>query len=164
MTRWFGKVRPCSRLLSGITSDVVVDRLPANAWLTDLGIHRLCDLPRPERVVQLCHPDLRNEFPPLRTAQSVGAHNLPVQLTSFVGREAEMEDVRQLLTANRLVTLTGAGGAGKTRLAVEIAARITPEFRDAVWYTDLAPVTDPGVVPVTEARALGLPDQPVVQL
>jgi class 3 adenylate cyclase len=82
-------------VLSGITSDVVVDRLPANAWPTDLGTHPLRDLPRPERVVQLCHPDLRNDFPPLRTPKSVGAHNLPVQLTSFVGREAEMDDVRQ---------------------------------------------------------------------
>ena len=96
----------------------------------------------------------------MRTAKSVAAHNLPVQLTSFVGRGAQMTDVRKLLADNRLVTLTGAGGAGKTRLAVEIAARIAPEFRDGVWYVDLAPITDPAVVPVTVARALGLPDQP----
>jgi hypothetical protein len=147
-------------VLSGVTSDVVVDRLPAGAWLTDLGTHVLRDLPRPERVVQLCHPDLRNDFPPLRTPKSVGTHNLPVQLTSFVGREAEMHEVRQLLAHNRLVTLTGAGGAGKTRLAVEIAALIASEFRDGVWYVDLAPITHPGVVPVALARALGLPDQP----
>src|SRR6476661_1945511 len=147
-------------VLSGATEDMVVDRLPAGAWLTDLGTHPLRDLPRPERVVQLCHPDLRNEFPPLRTPKSVGVHNLPVQLTSFVGREAEIDDVRQLLAKNRLVTLTGAGGAGKTRLAVEIAARIAPEFCDGVWYVDLAPITHPAVVPVTVARALGLPDQP----
>src|SRR4029077_10031925 len=82
------------------------------------------------------------------------------KLTSFVGRGAQMTDVEKLLADNRLVTLTGAGGAGKTRLAVEIAARIAPEFRDCVWYVDLAPVTHPGVVPVTVARALGLPDQP----
>ena len=69
---------------------MVVDRLPADAWLTDLGTHPLRDLPRPERVLQLCHPDLRNDFPPLRTPKSVGVHNLPVQLTSFVGREGEM--------------------------------------------------------------------------
>ena len=147
-------------VLSGATEDMVIDRLPAGAWLTDLGTHPLRDLPRPERVVQLCHPDLRNDFPPLRTPKSVGAHNLPAQLTSFVGREAEMHDVRQLLADNRLVTLTGAGGAGKTRLAVEIAARIAREFRDGVWYVDLAPITHPAVVPVTVARALGLPDQP----
>jgi predicted ATPase/class 3 adenylate cyclase/DNA-binding CsgD family transcriptional regulator len=147
-------------VLSGATEDMVVDRLPADAWLTDLGTHPLRDLPRPERVLQLCHPALRNDFPPLRTPKSVGVHNLPVQLTSFVGREGEMHEVRQLLSDNRLVTLTGAGGAGKTRLAVEITARIAPEFRDGVWYVDLAPITHPGVVPVTVARALGLPDQP----
>jgi predicted ATPase/class 3 adenylate cyclase/DNA-binding CsgD family transcriptional regulator len=147
-------------VLSGATEVMVVDRLPDGAWLTDLGAHVLRDLPRPERVVQLCHPDLRNEFPPLRTPKSIGAHNLPVQLTNFVGREAEMHDVRQLLDDNRLVALTGAGGAGKTRLAVEIAACIAPEFRDGVWYVDLAPITHPAVVPVTVARALGLPDQP----
>ncbi len=147
-------------VLSGATEDMVVDRLPNGAWLTDLGTHSLRDLPRPERVVQLCHPDLRDEFPPLRTAKSIGLHNVPVQLTSFVGREAEIDEVRRLLTDNRLVTLTGAGGAGKTRLAVEIAARIAPEFREGVWYVDLAPVTHPAVVPVTVARALGLPDHP----
>ncbi|MGB9226917.1 ATP-binding protein, partial [Mycobacterium sp.] len=147
-------------VLSGATEDMVVDRLPAGAWLTDLGTHQLRDLPRPERVVQLCHPDLCNDFPPLRTSKSVGAHNLPVQLTSFVGRDAEIRDVRRLLADDRLVTLTGAGGAGKTRLAVEIAARIAAGFRDGVWYVDLAPITHPAVVPVAAARAFGLPDQP----
>ncbi len=146
-------------VLSGATQDMVVDRLPAGAWMTDLGTHPLRDLPRPERVVQLCHPDLRNEFPPLRTPKSLGVHNLPVQLTSFVGREAEIDDVCRLLADSRLVTLTGAGGAGKTRLAVEIAARIASEFGDGVWYVDLAPIIHPVAVPVTVARALGLPDQ-----
>src|SRR6516162_9023543 len=83
-------------VLSGATEEMVVDRLPADAWLTDLGTHPLRDLPRPERVVQLCHPDLRNEFPPLRTPKSVGAHNLPLQLTSFVGREAQMTALEKL--------------------------------------------------------------------
>ena len=147
-------------VLSGTTEDLVADVLPADAWLTDLGRHELRGVPRPERVVQLCHPDLRNDFPPLRTPKSIGAHNLPMQLTSFVEREAEMHEVRQLVADNRLVTLTGAGGAGKTRLAVEIAAGIAPEFGDGVWYVDLAPITDAEVVPVAVARALGLPDQP----
>jgi predicted ATPase/class 3 adenylate cyclase len=147
-------------VLSGTTEDLVIDVLPADVWLTDLGRHELRGVPRPERVVQLCHPDLCNDFPPLRTAKSVGAHNLPLHLTSFVGREAEMHEVRQLLADSRLVTLTGAGGAGKTRLAVQIAARIAPESRDDVWYADLAPITDPDLVPVAVARALGLPDQP----
>ena len=141
-------------VLSGTSSDLVVDRLPAETWLTDLGTHRLRDLPRPERVVQLCHPDLRNEFPPLRTSNTLVAQHLPVQLTSFVGRGAQMIEVRRLLTDNRLVTLTGAGGAGKTRLAVQVAAQIADEFGDGVWYVDLAPITDPDVVPVVVARAL----------
>ena len=147
-------------VLSGTTEDLVADVLPADAWLTDLGRHELRGVPRPERVVQLCHPDLRNDFPPLRTTSTVVSHNLPVQLTNFVGRGAQMTDLEKLLVDNRLVTLTGAGGAGKTRLAVEIAARIAAEFRDGVWYVDLAPVTHPGVVTVAVARALGLPDQP----
>ena len=147
-------------VLSGATEDMVVDRLPAGAWLIDLGTHPLRDLPRPERVVQLCHPDLRDDFPPLRTAKAVVSQNFPVQLTNFVGRGAQMTDLEKLLVDNRLVTLTGAGGAGKTRLAVEIAARIAAEFGDGVWYVDLAPVTHPGIVPVAVARAFGLPDQP----
>jgi len=147
-------------VLSGTTEDLVADVLPADAWLVDLGRHELRGVPRPERVVQLCHPDLRNDFPPLRTTSTVVSHNFPVQLTSFVGRGAQMTDLEKLLVDNRLVTLTGAGGAGKTRLAVEIAAHIAADFRDGVWYVDLAPITHPGVVAVAVARALGLPDQP----
>ena len=136
------------------------DQLPAGAWLTDLGTHELRDVVRPERVAQLCHPDLRNEFPPLRVAKAAAAQQrLPAQLTSFVGREAEMAEVRQLLEEHRLVTLTGDGGAGKTRLAIEIAGQILDRFADGVWYVDLAPITHPDLVPVTVARALGLPDQ-----
>ncbi|HZE14932.1 MAG TPA: adenylate/guanylate cyclase domain-containing protein, partial [Mycobacterium sp.] len=93
-------------LLSGATEQLVIDRLPEGAWLTDLGTHPLRDLPRPERVAQLCHPDLVNEFPPLRTRETVVARHLPVQFTSFVGREVEINDVRQILADNRLVTLT----------------------------------------------------------
>ena len=147
-------------VLSGATEPLVVDRLPDGAWLTDLGTHPLRDLPRPERVVQLCHRDLRNEFPPLRTPSTVVAHNLPAQLTSFVGRQAEMNRLREALIGGRHVTLTGAGGVGKTRLAVQVAAELAGQFGDGVWYVDLAPITHPGVVPVTVARALGLPDQP----
>ena len=146
-------------VLSGVTEDLVVDRLPADAWLTDLGSHQLRDLPRLERVVQLCHPDLRNDFPPLRVRETVVAPNLPVQFTSFVGREADMIDVRRILADNRFVTLTGAGGVGKTRLAVEVAAQVSGGFGGGVWYVDLAPITDPDLVPVTVTRALGLPDQ-----
>src|SRR6202795_2536802 len=129
-------------VLSSTTEDLVLDLLPADAWLTDLGSHQLRDLPRPERVVQLCHPDLRNDFPTLRTSETVVVQHLPVQFTSFVGRETEMNDVRQILADNRLVTLTGAGGVGKTRLAVQVAAGIAGGFGGGVWYVDLAPITD----------------------
>ena len=147
-------------VLSGATELMVVDELPAGVTLTDLGTHPLRDLPRPERVVQLCHPDLRCEFPPLRTPKAAVSHNLPSQLTNFVGRQAEIASLRAGLASNRLVTLTGAGGAGKTRLAVEVATALSEQFSDGVCYVDLAPITHPVVVPVTTARALGLPDQP----
>ncbi|MGA8124772.1 MAG: LuxR family transcriptional regulator, partial [Mycobacterium sp.] len=147
-------------VLSGVTEALVVDRLPEDAWLTDLGTHQLRDLPRPERVAQLCHPDLVNEFPPLRVSKAVFSQRLPVQFTSFVGRDAQLSQLREVLAANRLVTLTGAGGVGKTRLAIQVAAQLTPEISDGVWYVDLAPINDPELVSVTVARALGLPDQP----
>jgi predicted ATPase/class 3 adenylate cyclase/DNA-binding CsgD family transcriptional regulator len=147
-------------LLSGITRDLVVDQLPADAWLTDLGTHQLGDPPRPERVAQLCHCDLDIEFPPLRATGSAVPHGLPVQLTRFVGRVTLTNDVVKALSENRLVTLAGAGGVGKTRLAVQVAAQAAAEFDGNVWFVDLTPVTDPEVVPVTALRALGLPDQP----
>jgi predicted ATPase/class 3 adenylate cyclase/DNA-binding CsgD family transcriptional regulator len=146
-------------VLSGAAGDMVVDRLPDGVWLADLGAHPLRDLPRPERVVQLCHPDLHNDFPPLRTATVAVPPNLPHQLTSFVGRQAETSKLREALQRNRLVTLTGAGGVGKTRLAVHIAAELTGEFADGAWYVDLAPISDPDLVPTAAARALRLPDQ-----
>jgi predicted ATPase/class 3 adenylate cyclase/DNA-binding CsgD family transcriptional regulator len=147
-------------LLSGATEAMVLDGLPSDAWLSDLGSHALRDLPRPERVMQLCHPDLINEFPPLRVSKAIISQRLPVQLTSFVGRQEQLTQVRELLTQSRLLTLTGAGGAGKTRLAVQIADQLSGEFGDGVWYVDLAPITDPELVPLTVARAFGLPDQP----
>jgi predicted ATPase/class 3 adenylate cyclase/DNA-binding CsgD family transcriptional regulator len=147
-------------VLSGTTDDLVVDSLPEHAWLTDLGAHPLRDLTRPQRVVQLCHPDIRNDFPPLRTASSAESNNLPAQLTSFVGRQTEMGSLQEALAGNRLVTLTGAGGVGKTRLAVQVAAAMAGDFGDGVCYVDLAPITVAEVVPVTVARALGLPDHP----
>src|ERR1700736_5256855 len=133
-------------VLSGATEPLVVDRLPDGAWLTELGTHPLRDLPRPERVVQLCHPDLVNEFPPLRVSGTVVLARLPVQLTSFVGRDAQLTQLRELLAQNRVMTLTGAGGVGKTRLAIQVATRLAGEFSDGVWYVDLAPLTDPELV------------------
>ena len=110
--------------------------------------------------MQLCHPDLVNDFAPLRVAKAVVSQRLPMQFTSFVGRDADITQVQNLVTENRLVTLTGAGGVGKTRMAIQIAGQIANEFADGIWYVDLAPITDPDLVPITTARALGLPDQP----
>ncbi|MDX6242041.1 MAG: hypothetical protein QOG10_6933, partial [Kribbellaceae bacterium] len=147
-------------VISAATEEMVEDQLPTEAWLTDLGRHPLRDLPRPMRVAQLCHPDLRNDFPPLRTANAVATHNLPAQLTAFVGRAAQITEISASLTDNRLVTLTGAGGAGKTRLAIEVAGQMGSQFPDGICYADLAPIAHAEVVPLTVARALGLPDQP----
>ncbi len=147
-------------LLSGTTEDLVADRLPADTWLTDLGTHMLRDLPRPERVAQLCHPDLINDFASLRVPKIVVSERLPVQLTRFVGRDEQLAQLRDLIAGNRMVTLTGAGGVGKTRLAIQIAAQLASAFADGVWYADLAPILHPELVPLTVARALGLPDQP----
>jgi class 3 adenylate cyclase len=147
-------------VLSGATEAMVLDRLPDGAWLTDLGSHALRDLPRPERVLQLSHPDLRAEFPPLRAAVKVRRSRLPVQLTSFVGRSSQIATIAELLGNNRIVTLTGAGGAGKTRLALRVAAEAEPEFGGNVFFVDLGPITNPDVVPVAVARALELTDEP----
>lgn len=147
-------------VLSGATEAMVLDRLPADARLTELGMHALRDLPRPERVLQLNHPDLRADFPPLRVADSVRRSRLPVELTSFVGRAGQIGDIGNLLTHNRVVTLTGAGGAGKTRLAVQVATEAEADFGGEVFFVDLAPINDPAVVPVAVARALELADQP----
>ena len=147
-------------VVSGTTRDLAIDHLPADVWLTDLGTHELRDLPRPERVAQLCHPDLRVEFPPLHAPNDVAPHGLPTRLTRFVGRATQINDVRKFLADNRLVTLAGAGGVGKTRLAEQIAEQTAAEFGGGVWFVDLSPVTDPVVVPVAMLRAFGLPDQP----
>ena len=147
-------------LLSGSTEELIADRLPDQAWLVHLGSHRIGESCEPQRVSWLCHPDLRNERASLRAAHSIDALHLPVQLTSFVGRGAAIGELRQILTNNQMITLVGVGGVGKTRLAIEVAAEATAEFGDGVRFVDLASITDPDVVGVAAARALGLPDQP----
>jgi predicted ATPase len=147
-------------VLTAATEELVVDRLPDGTWLRDVGSHELRDIPRPERVVQLCHQDLRVDFPALRTSFNSSAPHLPVPLTSFVGRTAELAELRRTVGQNRLVTLTGAGGVGKTRLAVQLSAHLADDFASTVHYVDLAPITDPEIVGIAVARAMGLPDQP----
>ena len=127
-------------LLSDITQSLVVHLLPAGASLLDMGNHRLKDLQQPEHVWQFCHPDLTQEFPPLRSLNN-SSNNLPVQTTSFIGRESQLVEVKQLLQTTRLLTLTGAGGSGKTRLALQVAADLLggDMTRDGVWLVEFAP-------------------------
>jgi predicted ATPase/class 3 adenylate cyclase len=146
-------------LLSSATQEAVHADLPEGVSLRDLGLHRLRDLARPERIFQLVHPDLPAEFPPLRSLEAF-AHNLPVQLTSFIGREREMAEVRRLLATTHLLTLTGAGGSGKTRLALQIAADLVEEYTDGVWLVELAALSSPALVPQAVAAVLGVREEP----
>ncbi|MDP7722131.1 LuxR C-terminal-related transcriptional regulator [Mycobacterium sp. TY814] len=147
-------------LLSATTADVVADQLPAKTWLSDCGAHQLRDLARPEQVHQLCHPELQNEFPPLCTTHGGVAAALPVHLTNFVGRRREIAEVTEILRDNRLVTLIGGGGIGKSRLAVRVATQLRPVFPDGLYYVDLEPVTSADFAPAAVTRALGVADKP----
>jgi predicted ATPase/class 3 adenylate cyclase len=129
--------------------------LSAGISLRDLGLHRLRDVARAERVFQLDHDDLRVDFPPLRT---LGVrHNLPAGRTNFVGRESDLAAVREHLATHRLVTLVGVGGSGKTRLAIKAASGELERFPDGVFFADLSPISDPGAVGGVAAAAVGLP-------
>lgn len=145
--------------MSQTVRDLTLDTLPPDAALRDLGAKRLRDLQRPEQVFQLLHPDLSGEFAPLRTLD-VLPNNLPRQVTSFVGREREIAEVRRLLGTTRLLTLTGSGGAGKTRLSLQVAADLLDEYADGVWLTELASLSDPALVPQSVASALGVREEP----
>ncbi|GAA3299993.1 adenylate/guanylate cyclase domain-containing protein [Dactylosporangium vinaceum] len=129
------------------------------AWLLDLGLHRLRGFDGFERIFQLVAPGLDRQFPRPRTIDAP-AHNLPVQTTRFIGRAVERAAVRDLITRHRLVTVVGAGGAGKTRVAVEAAGEIVERFRDGVWFADLSAVANADLVDVAVAAALGLRPEP----
>lgn len=146
-------------LLSDVTHGLVGNLLPEAASLRPMGLHRLKDLQQPELVFQLCHPDLPSGFPPLRSL-SPNLTNLPVQITSFIGRNKEMEEVQQLLAETRLLTLTGAGGCGKTRLAQHVAANLVEDYPDGVWLVELAALTAGGLVAQAVASALGIREEP----
>ena len=146
-------------LVSGTTAALAADGLPPGVQLIDLGEHRLRDLDRPERVWQLVASGLLREFPPLRSI-SPQTTNLPVGVTSFVGRERELADIAHLLTTSRLVTLVGVGGTGKTRLALQAAADRLDRQRDGAWLVEFAPLTDAELVVAEVGRALRLQAQP----
>ena len=142
-------------LLSATTRALVAEALPADTRLRELGEHRLKDL-RPEPITQLAVDGLAADFPPIRSLDA-RPNNLPVQLTSFVGRERELEEARELLGRTRLLTLTGPGGTGKTRLGLQLAASLAEGY-DAVYFVALEPVSDPALVPPAIATVLSVGD------
>src|SRR5215213_8489787 len=148
-------------LLSSTVAGLASDALPESVTLKALGEYRLRDILQPEEVFQLCHPSLRADFPPLNTPGHL-PHNLPTHPTPFLGREREIEEVVDLLLQPgvRLVTLSGPGGVGKTRLGTRVAAEALESFADGVFMVDLARLTDPDLVPSATATALGLREQP----
>jgi len=145
-------------LLSQESTDLVQRTLTDGVTLKDLGEHLLKGMQQLEHLYQVLKPGLLADFPPLATSVQ-HLNNLPVQLTSFIGREREIGELTRLLEKQRLVTLTGSGGTGKTRLALQVAASLLDAFPDGVWFVELAPLADPLMVPQTVIAALGLIEQ-----
>ena len=145
-------------LLSEVAASLLRDAMPPETALRDMGRHRLKDIDGIEAVAMLTHPDLGAEFPPLRSLDA-RPNNLPRSLTSFVGRERETREVLDLLRAAPLATLTGAGGTGKTRLALGVAGEVAADFPDGVWLVELAALTDPALVPQAIASTMGVRDE-----
>ena len=146
-------------LVSLTTGELIRDLLDHEAGLRDLGEHRLRDLARPERVFQLIHPDLPASFPSIRSLDAY-ANNLPVQVTSFIGRSRDLKAVAELMPQTRLLTLTGLGGSGKTRLALQAAADLVAVFRDGVWFVELGSLHDGASISGEVAAALGVQQLP----
>jgi predicted ATPase/DNA-binding SARP family transcriptional activator len=146
-------------LMSADTARMVRHFLPPEAALVDRGAFMLNGFDEPERIYQLTHPTLRSVFPPLR-ASPAQSHNLPDLRLSFVGRKADSDAIEHMLDDDRLVTLVGPGGAGKTRLAVELGARLAERFEGGVHLCDLSPQSDPALVPAALAKALGVRESP----
>jgi len=142
-------------LVSETTRALVDHALPTGLTLKDLGVHRLKDLAQPERIFQLMVEGLPENFPPLKTLEAT-PNNLPTQLTSFIGRDDQVREAKQLLARSRLLTLTGPGGTGKTRLSLEIAANVLDQFPDGVYFVPLSAIHDPELVPSAIAQALSI--------
>lgn len=166
---YFGVVlnRAARLMAAGHGGQVLVDGPTAGLLdsgdLVALGARRLRDIVRPVDIFQVSAPDLRSDFPPLKTADAIRGNFRP-PTTRLIGRESELAEVLSAVKANRLVTLTGVGGVGKTRLALEAAGRAAPDFTDGVWIIELAAVTDPAAVPDAVAGVLGITQQPGVTL
>jgi predicted ATPase/class 3 adenylate cyclase/Flp pilus assembly protein TadD len=146
-------------LLTETTCNLVLSDLPFAISLRDLGEHRLKDLDQPEHLYQLVIPNLPADFPPIRSLEAF-VHNLPTPLTSFIGREKEIIEIKHLFSSVRLLTLIGPGGTGKTRLAVQVATELLNTFPDGVRFVELAPVADPTHLPQSIAATLGLHEEP----
>ena len=146
-------------LLSQAAAELLRDRLPDWASLRDLGLVRLKDLASSERLYQLQHASLRRDFPALRSLEGT-PNNLPQQATSFVGRELELAQVTKALAQARLLTLVGAGGIGKTRLSLQVAAEILDDYPDGAWFVELAPIADHRLVTLAVAKVLGVAEEP----
>lgn len=142
-------------LVAAGTADLARGELPPQTSLRDLGAHRLKDLAHPEQVFQLVAADLPAEFPPLKSLDAL-PNNLPLQVTSFVGRESDLEEVKGLARKSRLLTLVGPGGVGKTRLAAQVGAELLDDYPDGVWLVELATLTDADLVPSETALALNV--------
>ena len=145
-------------VVSEVTHALIRDDAPDGLEFVDLGEHRLKDLARPERIYQVNHPGLPGEFPPL-TSLGTFPNNLPAALSTFIGRKSELEAIQKALAQSRLVTLTGAGGAGKTRLALQVAADRVELHPDGVWLVDLAGLADPDLVAQAVMSALRVPQR-----
>jgi len=153
-------------LLSGATENLLRGMLPDGVDLLDMGRHTFKKIPQAVRVFQMIAPDLQRDFPPLRTF-NILPNNIPTQLTSFVGREKELGDVKRLLKDTHMLTLIGPGGTGKTRLSIQAAKDVLSQYPDGVWLVDLAPILDPLQVPRTTAITIGLrnePKRPVIDM
>lgn len=142
-------------LVSQTTRDLVEQQLPKDIGIRDLGYHQLKDLPHPEPICQLVITGLPSAFPPLKTPTAF-LNNLPVQLTSFIGRGAQISEIKRLVGTRHLLTLTGVGGTGKTRLALQAAKEALGEFQDGIWFVEFAPISDPSHVPDQVASTLGI--------
>ena len=152
-------------IISAATEALVEHQLPDGVRVRDLGEHRLKDIVNPERLYDLVIGGLAADFPPPRSLEA-RPNNLPLQLTSFVGREDQLTEIKQLLQNARLVTLTGAGGTGKTRLALQAAADTLSDYRDGTFFVDLSAVVDPALVPAAIAQAIGIaeiPGKPILE-
>ena len=153
-------------LLSNASTESIYNGLPEGITLRDMKDHRLKGLSDPEHLWQMVAPDLQQNFPPLQSLTEI-PNNLPTQLTSFVGRETELAEVKKLLQDVHILTLIGPGGTGKTRLSIQSASELLTNYSNGVWFIELAPILDPLLVPRTIAITIGLreePQRPVIDM